>query len=146
MRLHVKLGGPSQAISKSLWPRLRKEPDHDLRGMPRQSTSPLGHKRVVGDTAASGYAVFRLPWRDAYQRAGLPVQERPIREFLFRAVRNLRGRFDTVKQPLYIFLTSAMICFVMLSQIRPQTIAKPDNPSPDGSAEFFVGELVHRAT
>jgi hypothetical protein len=50
MRLHVKLGGPSQAISESLWPRLRKEPDHDLRGMPRQSTSPLGHKRVAGDT------------------------------------------------------------------------------------------------
>jgi hypothetical protein len=78
MRLHVKLGGPSQAISES---RLRKEPDYDLRGMPRQSTSPLGHKRVVGDTVPSGYAVFRLPWRDAYQRAGRLVQERQICEF-----------------------------------------------------------------
>jgi len=37
--LNVKLGGPSQAISESLWPRLRREPDHAVHRLPRQRPS-----------------------------------------------------------------------------------------------------------
>src|SRR5437588_1725435 len=39
--LHVKLGGRSQAISESLWPRLRRQLDHVVRSMSQVSYNDL---------------------------------------------------------------------------------------------------------
>lgn len=47
VRHHVKPRSPSQTVSESLRPRLRREPDHALRGMPRQSAPPLRPKRDI---------------------------------------------------------------------------------------------------
>jgi hypothetical protein len=48
-----------------------------------------------------------LPWGDAHPEGGRQVLS-PAQRILFRGI--IRGSFDTLKQHLYIFLASSVIC------------------------------------